>query len=152
MSCYVLTVFISDTHHNDIYCLVSLLMYVLCVVAYDKENINQQADIGIPITRLLTNDNQVPRVSLTHLPLDKMAAIVADDNFKCMFVNENNKIPIRISLKFVPRSPIDSKPALVRVMAWRRIGEKPLPEPVWTHTTDAYMRHYGEMSLLIGIP
>ena len=50
---------------------------------------------------------------LTHLPLDKMAAIVADDNFKCIFLNENNEFPIPISLKFVPRSPIDNKPALV---------------------------------------
>ena len=45
---------------------------------------------------------------LTHLPLDKMAAIVADDIFKCIFWNENSKILIRISLKFVPRSPIDN--------------------------------------------
>ena len=76
---------------------------------------------------------------------DKMAAIVADDNFKCIFLNENNKISIRNSLKFVPRSPIDNKPALVQVMAWRRIGDKPLPEPVRTHTSDAYMRHKAEM-------
>ena len=38
---------------------------------------------------------------LTHLPLDKMAAILADDIFKCIFVNENDRIPIMISLKFV---------------------------------------------------
>ena len=42
-----------------------------------------------------------------------MAASVANDNFKCIFMNEYIKIPIRISLKFVPRSPIDDKPALV---------------------------------------
>ena len=40
---------------------------------------------------------------LTHLPLDKMAAIVADDIFKCIFLNENDRIPIQISRKFVPR-------------------------------------------------
>ena len=56
-----------------------------------------------------------------------MAAIVADDNFKGIFLNENNEISIRISLKFVPRSPIDNKPALVQVMAWHRTGNKPLP-------------------------
>ena len=67
---------------------------------------------------------------LTHLPLNKMAAILADDNFKCIFVNENDKIPIWISLKFVPRSPIDNKAPLVQVMAWRRRGDKPLPEPM----------------------
>ena len=80
-------------------------------------------------------------IALTHLPLDKMAAILADDNFKCIFLNENDGILIRISLKFVPRSPIDNKPALVRVMAWRRTGDKPLPEPMFTQFTDAYMGH-----------
>ena len=28
--------------------------------------------------------------TLTHLPLDKMAAILADDIFKCIFLNEKN--------------------------------------------------------------
>ena len=41
-----------------------------------------------------------------------MAAILADDNFKCIFFNENDTIPVRISLRFVPMSPIDNKPAL----------------------------------------
>ena len=69
---------------------------------------------------------------LTHLPLEKMAAILADDNFKCILLNENDRIPIQISLKFVPRSQIDNKPALVQVMAWRRRGDKPLPEQMLT--------------------
>ena len=34
-----------------------------------------------------------------------MTAILADDIFKCIFLNENDIIPIQISLKFVPRSP-----------------------------------------------
>ena len=46
--------------------------------------------------------------NLTHLPLDKMAAILADDIYNCIFLNENGRIPIQISLKFVPRSPIDN--------------------------------------------
>ena len=33
-----------------------------------------------------------------------MAAILADDIFNCIFLNENDKIPNQISLKFVPRS------------------------------------------------
>ena len=64
----------------------------------------------------------------------------ADDHFKCIFLNENDRIPIQISPKFVPMSLIDNKPALVRVMAWRRIGDKPLSEPMFWFT-DAYMRH-----------
>ena len=59
-----------------------------------------------------------------------MAAILADDIFKCSFLNANDKIAIQISLKRVPRSQIDNKLALVQVMAWRRTGDKPLPEPM----------------------
>ena len=40
-----------------------------------------------------------------------MAVILADDNFKCIFLNENDRIPIRISLRFITRSLIDNKPA-----------------------------------------
>ena len=61
-----------------------------------------------------------------------MAAIFADINFKCIFLNENEKITIRFLLKFVPRSPIDNKSALVEVMAWRRTGDKPLQETMLT--------------------
>ena len=74
-------------------------------------------------------------------PPDKVAAILADNNFKCIFLNENDRIPIWISLKFVPRSSVDNKPVLVQVMAWHRIGDKPLSEPMLTRFTDAYMRH-----------
>ena len=56
-----------------------------------------------------------------------MAAILADDIFNCIFLNENGRIPIQIPLKYVPRSPINNKTALVQVMAWRRTGDKPLP-------------------------
>ena len=37
----------------------------------------------------------------------------ADDILKCIFLNENVWIPIEISLKFVPKGPIDNIPALV---------------------------------------
>ena len=70
-----------------------------------------------------------------------MPAIVAGDIFKCIFLNENDRIPIQISLKFVPRRPINIKPALVQAMAWRRTGDKPLPEPMLLQFPDAYMRH-----------
>ena len=52
-------------------------------------------------------------MGLTHLPLDKMAAILAEDILKCIFLYENSRIPIQISLKLVPKSPIDNKPAMV---------------------------------------
>ena len=94
-------------------------------------------------TDVLPRTIQIPwgPITLNHLPLDEMAAILADDNFKCIFLYENYRIPIRISLKFVSRSPIDNKPALVQVMAWRRTGDKPLPEPILARFTDTYIRH-----------
>ena len=69
-----------------------------------------------------------------------MTANLADDNFKWIFLHENDKISIQISLK-CPKSSIDNTPAFVQVMAWRRTGDKPLPEPMFNQFTDAYMRH-----------
>ena len=66
-----------------------------------------------------------------------MAAVLADG----ILLNENYKIPFRISLKYVPRIPIDNKPALVQVMDWHRTGDKPLPGPMMTQFICAYMRH-----------
>ena len=54
----------------------------------------------------------------------------ADDIFKGIFLNENIWIPIKISLKFVPKGPVDNIPAWVQIMAWRRSGDKPLYEPM----------------------
>ena len=62
-----------------------------------------------------------PRQNGRHFP---------DDIFKCIFLNENAWISIRISLKFVPKGPINNIPALVQIMAWRRPGDKPSSEPM----------------------
>ena len=81
-----------------------------------------------------------------------MAAILADI-FKCTFVRENDTISIQISLKYYPRSPIDSKWALVQVIAWCQRGDKPLSElmmiillthifvtrPQWGNTSRCFM-------------
>ena len=65
----------------------------------------------------------------------------ADDIFKCIFLNRNVEISIWISLKFVPRGPIDNKAAMVQEVACRRTGDKPLPEPMMAWFADAYMHH-----------
>ena len=54
----------------------------------------------------------------------------ADDIFKCILLNETVLISIKISLKFIPKGPINYIPALVPIMAWRRPGDKPLSEPM----------------------
>ena len=70
-----------------------------------------------------------------------MVAIWADGTFVCILLNENDRIPMQISLKYVLRSPIDNKPALVQVMSWRRTGDKQLPGPMMTQFFDPYMRY-----------
>ena len=62
-----------------------------------------------------------PRQNGRHFP---------DDIFKWIFLNENVWIPIKISLKFIPKGPINNIAALVQIMAWRRSGDKPLSEPM----------------------
>ena len=52
-----------------------------------------------------------------------------DDIFKC-FLNENVWIMIKISLKFVPKAPINNILTLVQVVAWCWPGDKPLSEPM----------------------
>ena len=54
----------------------------------------------------------------------------ADDTFNRIFVNENVRISIKFSLKFVPKGSINNIPALVQIMAWRRPGDKPLSGPM----------------------
>ena len=45
----------------------------------------------------------------------------ADDILRCFFWN---------SLKFVPKGPINNIPELVQILAWCRLGDKPLSEPI----------------------
>ena len=48
----------------------------------------------------------------------------ADGTFKRTFLNENIMISIEISLKFIPKGPINSIPAWVQIMTWRRPSEE----------------------------
>ena len=54
----------------------------------------------------------------------------AVDTFKRIFLNENPRSWIKMSLKFVPKRPINNIPALVQLMAWRQPDDKPLSEPM----------------------
>ena len=61
----------------------------------------------------------------------------ADDTFKRIFLNQNVRNSIKISLKFVPKGPINNIPSLVQIIAWHRSGDKPLSEPM----TDSLLTH-----------
>ena len=52
----------------------------------------------------------------------------ADDIFKCIFLNENVWISLKISLKFVRKVQINNISALIQIIAWRWPGDKPLSE------------------------
>ena len=75
---------------------------------------------------------------LTHLPLDKMAAISQTKFCTCIFMNERF-LHSDSSFTEVYIWLTNWQSLLVRVMAWRRTGDKPLPEPMLTKFTDAYI-------------
>ena len=50
------------------------------------------------------------------------------DIFKCKFLNKSVWIPIKISLIYFPKGPIINVPALVKIIACRLPGDKPLSE------------------------
>ena len=78
-----------------------------------------------------------------HWVRDKMTAIF--QTLKYPFLNENVGISFTISVMFVSKVPINSKPTLFQIMAWHRPGDKPLPEPMLSKFIDTYMRHSASM-------
>ena len=72
-----------------------------------------------PVHVTLTYINTLrPRQNGRHFP---------DDIFKCIRLNENLWISMKISLSFVPENPCNNVPALVQIMAWYWKGNKPKP-------------------------
>ena len=67
----------------------------------------------------------------------------ADDIFKCILLNENAQISLKISLKIVPKVWINNIPTLVQKMAWRRPGDKHYLNQWWL----VYWRIYASLGL-----
>ena len=98
-----------------------------------------------------TADHGHPMINFNTLRPRQNGRRFADDTFKLIFLNENVRISIKISLKFVPKGPINNNPALVQIMTWRRSGDKPLSEPMMvcllTHICVArpqWVRHFAD--------
>ena len=53
-------------------------------------------------------------------------------------MKENLCTLIKISLKLVPKGLIDNNPAMVQIMPWRRIGDRPFSEPMLIRFADVY--------------
>ena len=85
-------------------------------------------------------------VELTHLGREKMVVILQTTfsnwlyRTKCFYF-------LKISQKFAPMGLMSKMQYLFQIMAWRRKGDKPLPESVMALLTDAYMCHPASMSL-----
>ena len=83
-----------------------------------------------------TNQNKQQKITTSQFNLfntlrpRKNGRRFTEDVFKCIFLNENAWISLKISLKFVPNGSINNIPTLVQIMAWRRTGDKPLSEPM----------------------
>ena len=79
--------------------------------------------------------------AITHLPRTKWPPLrqtTISNAFSCMKIIE---FRFQFHWHLFPGGPIDNKPALVQLMAWRRLGDKSLSEPALTLFTEAYMRH-----------
>ena len=70
------------------------------------------------------------RISVNTLRPRQYGRFFADNVLKCIFLNENVWISLKIPLKFISKGPINNIPALVHIMAWRRPGDKPISEPM----------------------
>ena len=68
--------------------------------------------------------------SLNTLRLRQNGQHFPDNIFKCIFLNENVLILLKISLMFVPKARINNIPAFVQITACWLLGTKPLSEPM----------------------
>ena len=81
-------------------------------------------------------------VFFTHLLLDKMAAVLADDIFKCILENEKLCILIKISLKFVPKDSFDNNPAFC---SGSGLAPNRRQATIWTSADPIHWRIYAAL-------
>ena len=89
--------------------------------------------------KLVTNDKPLPETMMNQftdiiwlniLRLSQNGPHFPDDILKCIFLTENVWISIKISLRFVPRSPINNISVLVQIVASCRPGDNAI---IWTN-------------------
>ena len=125
----------------------NLLQHVRKLVIYFRKNTPLRRQVSVPETTSTCHLKPLPRGFQDLLtkfrkawltPLQKeVNTLKLDQNgwqfahiFKCIFLKEYFYILIGISLKFVPRVPIEKRPQLVQIMAWCPTGYNPSPEPM----------------------
>ena len=135
-----------------------------CALLVSKNNRKCQHNLKFPQTNSAHTRLPVPGNSLSQSPCIHLWGLVfntlrqkqngrlfPDDNFKCIFLNENVWISVKISLKFVTKGPINNNPTLVEIMAWRRPGDKPLSKPLMvrlpTHISITWLQWVNTLAL-----
>ena len=93
---------------------------------YMYENTVETTFLGLFSMKMLTYQSRDS--DLNTLRLKQNVHDSANDSFKCIFLNENVWIWIKMSLKFVPKGSVNNISALVQIMAWHQPGDKSLSE------------------------
>ena len=99
---------------------------VFSTVPVNTEDIRRHSDQQI----LFQYVDKIHIWKVNTLRLRQNGCHFTDDIFKGIFLYENVWIPIKFSLKFVPKGPNNNITALVQIRAWRLPGDKPLSEPM----------------------
>ena len=81
-------------------------------------------------------------LTIDRLGLRQNGCYFPGDIFKCILLNENIWISIKISMKFVSKDSINNIPTLVKIMAWCPIRWKAI---IWTYDGVAYWRIYASL-------
>ena len=93
---------------------------------------DNQANFSLELNRGVSFSMLLYETVINTLRLRQNGPHYTDDIFKSIFLNEYVWIPIKISLRIIPKGPINNIPALIQIMDWRRSGDKPLSEPIIT--------------------
>ena len=110
-----------------IFCMYHCSLAEVTHVKYDCEAVDSMDILQIKLIAEALVPNQV--TPLNTLKLSQNGCHFTEV-LKCIFLNENLWISLRISLKFIPKVPINNIPALVQIMARHRSDNKPLSEPM----------------------
>ena len=90
----------------------------------------QRCSIGIQLVAILSEVLTIQSAHVACMRRLHFQHIGAETNLLPFSRNKNVWISLKISPKVVPEVRINSIPAFVQIMAWCRLGDKPLSEPM----------------------